>query len=101
MISPLRASITITEAARVAGAIFETPPGGGPVTGSGFSALRMNDGASGVPIGRIVPNSSRFGLGAPRRSANVIVQMSAVESRFIGGNLGVGFLCAQAVALRL
>src|ERR1700730_14348332 len=101
MISPLRASITITEAARVAGAIFETPPGGGPVTGSGFSALRMNDGASGVPIGRIVPNSCRFGLAATQSSANTIAQMRAVDWRFIGGNLAEEFLCAQAVALRL
>src|SRR5437870_944883 len=82
MISPLRASITITEAARVAGAIFETPPGGGPLAGSAFW---MKDGASGVPIGRNVLNSCRFGFAATQSSANTIVQMSAADSRFIGG----------------
>jgi hypothetical protein len=70
-ISPLRASITMTAAARVFGAIFETDPGGG-ATGSAFRTSEM---PSGISIGRTGLNCCfDFGLAATQVSASTIVQ---------------------------
>src|SRR6478672_10338938 len=82
----------MTDTARVAGAIFETEPGGG-ATGS---ALRVSEIASGTSIGRTDLYCCFFAATEDEKaSARAQRKINVSRRRFTGSNLSANFLGAQ------
>ena len=86
--------MTITEAARVDGAIFEEVA---VVSGAG-SLFDWAAGASGIPVGRTGLKLCA-GFAPTEKSAHRMVQMTALQSRWrlMGSNLAAEFSGTQAI----
>jgi hypothetical protein len=86
--------MTITEAARVDGAIFEEVA----VASKVGSVFELAAGESGIPVGRTGLKLCA-GFAPAEKSAHRIVQMMALQShwRLIGSNLAAEFSGTQAI----